>query len=59
MKILRFKELMKILNVSRSTIDRWVKDSNFPKKLNLGANSIGWKEEDILNWINTRNTYKE
>tara|TARA_B110001469_G_C9413788_1_gene211569 strand:+ start:378 stop:611 length:234 start_codon:yes stop_codon:yes gene_type:complete len=40
---------------SRSTIWRWSKDSSnkFPAPVKIGANSIGWAEEDIIAWRNS------
>ncbi len=51
-KIIRFKELQKkIGGVSRSTLDRWEKIGHFPKRINLGINSVGWKLEEVEDWI--------
>ena len=52
--IYRFSDLKNLLNVSRSTIDRWEKDNRFPKRIVLGKNSIGWHSKDIMAWVRSR-----
>jgi prophage regulatory protein len=54
MNIIRYNQLKKILNISRSTLDRWEKSGNFPKRRILGENSIGWIESEINEWLNNR-----
>jgi prophage regulatory protein len=54
MKILRFKELSKILNISRSSLARWEEDGVFPKRIPLGKNSVGWDEQEVLEWIENK-----
>lgn len=47
-KVIRFSELSKKLGgVSRSTVDRWEKAGSFPKRIRLGLNSMGWRENDV------------
>jgi len=53
-KIIRFPELKETLGVSRNTIDRWERDSNFPKRIRLGKNSIGWDAHLIDIWLKQR-----
>jgi len=55
-QILRSKDLIKILKLSRSTIWRRVKIGNFPKPFVLGGNNssnsaVGWLAADIYSWI--------
>lgn len=40
--------------VSQPTIDRWRKAGKFPKALQLGAQSIGWRRRDLDEWLNDR-----
>lgn len=50
-KIIRFKDLKKIIGVSISTIYRWEQAGNFPKRLQLGKNSVGWRLDEVEEWI--------
>lgn len=54
MKIIRPNELTKLLGISKSTIWRFEKAGDFPKKINIGIKSVGYLEEDINKWINER-----
>ncbi len=50
-KILRFKSVMEKTGLSRNTIYIKLREGTFPKPFSLGANSIGWLEADINEWI--------
>lgn len=53
--IIRFKDLeKKIGKTSRSSVDRWEKAEKFPQRISLGANSMGWYEDEIDEWIKNR-----
>lgn len=53
-RIIRFNELQeKLGGISRSTIDKWEKFNNFPRRVNLGPNTIGWRLNEVNNWIKT------
>ncbi len=54
MRIYRLKELTTLLGVSRASIYSWMNQGKFPQSIPLGANSVGWKENDIQNWIDSR-----
>ncbi|HAT1797957.1 TPA: AlpA family phage regulatory protein [Legionella pneumophila] len=41
-------------NISRSTIDRWIKAGSFPNKVRLGKNSVGWHLAEIEQWFQGR-----
>ena len=57
-RIIRVKEFLTILGVSKSTFYSWQdKNSvyykpNFPKKVSLGANSVGYFESDVNLYLN-------
>jgi len=36
---------------SRSTIWRWEKTGIFPRRRQLGPNSVAWLESDIQSWM--------
>lgn len=51
-QLIRFPELKKkLVNITRSTIDRWEKVGKFPKRINLGENSVAWYVSEIDDWI--------
>lgn len=60
LRILRMRQLRECLGLSASTIyDRLNTmspryDCNFPKPIKLGASAVGWIEEDVCRWIDSR-----
>ena len=53
-RILRLPEVVTRVGLKRASIYRYIKDGNFPKSLNLGARSVGWKESQIAAWLEER-----
>jgi predicted DNA-binding transcriptional regulator AlpA len=51
---LRFSELRRIFfggKISRSTIDRWERHRDFPKRIKIGDNSVAWETRLIKEWM--------
>ena len=53
-EVLRPREAARYLGISRSTLDRWRKSGEFPKALQLGAQSIGWRKSTLDEWLDSR-----
>ncbi|EPN9821804.1 TPA: AlpA family phage regulatory protein [Klebsiella pneumoniae] len=59
-RILRLKDVMKKMGISRSTIYDWLNprspryDETFPKQRRLGRQSVGWLESDLNEWLMQR-----
>lgn len=55
-RILRAKEVIKITGLSRTrtTIWRLETSGEFPSRVSLGGNRIGWRLSEINRWIGTR-----
>ena len=53
-KILRLKDVISCIGLSRSSIYSKVQDGSFPPPIKLGARAIGWPEDVITDWINQR-----
>ena len=53
-RIIRIKELLDVVGLSRSTIYRSMKKKLFPKPVKLTEGSIGWKESQINKWMKGR-----
>lgn len=54
MKILRRCAVVSKTGYSAPTIDRLEKAGQFPKRVQLGPNSVGWLEHEIDAWIESR-----
>ena len=51
-KLLRVKEVLSRIGISRATLYRWLgQDQSFPRPISLGVNSICFIEEEVNNWI--------
>lgn len=54
MRILRTDEVAERLGVSRTTLWRWEREGDFPDRIKLGPNSVGWRESDLEDWLEQR-----
>ena len=56
-RILRRKEVLRLLGVSSTTLWRWTRrDDSFPRPIRLGPNSVGFRESDLQRWLDERAT---
>jgi predicted DNA-binding transcriptional regulator AlpA len=54
-RILKFRDLKDRQIVgSRMTLHRWLKSGAFPAPIELGPNSRGWLESEVLAWLESR-----
>jgi len=54
MNICSTRDVVHITNLSRTTIWRLERAGEFPRRLQLATNRVGWREEDIQDWIESR-----
>ena len=52
-QILRRRQLEEKLGLSRSSIYQMVSEGLFPKPIKLGRRAVGWRLEDVENWLTT------
>lgn len=53
-RIMKLKEVIERVGLSATTIWRQERKGNFPRRIRLGANSIGWDEGEIDAWLASR-----
>lgn len=53
-KILRVPEVQGRTGMSKTTIDRLEKAGKFPLRIQITERAIGWAEEEIAQWLNSR-----
>ncbi len=54
MKILRLPQVLDRVGKSKASVYRDEAAGRFPKRIALGANSVGWLESEIDSWIEAR-----
>lgn len=52
--IIRPAELSDLLSVSMSTLYRWIANGELPEKIRLGGRAVGWRYEDIQQWLQSK-----
>ena len=50
-RIVRLPEVMRLTGQGRAAIDRRHRDGTFAKSLRLGSQSTGWRNVEILEWL--------
>ena len=53
-KILRMPDVMKKIGASRSTVYRLMAEENFPRSIKVSKRNIGWRLNDVENWLDHR-----
>lgn len=53
-RIIRSNEVQDMVGLSRQTIWRYEKNGKFPQRVKLGNISVGWKLNEIQDWIQQR-----
>ena len=54
MRILSKKQLKELVLYSPQHVARLEKAGEFPKRVNLGPNRVGWVEAEVVEWLNER-----
>lgn len=54
MRILSKRQLKELVLYSPQHIARLEKAGEFPKRVQLGPNRVGWVEEEVLDWLQQR-----
>ena len=51
LQVLREKERLRLTGYSRVQVWRLEREGKFPKRIQLGANSVGWLKHEVDAWI--------
>lgn len=54
MKVLRAEDVVDRTGLSRTSIWRMEKRGDFPARIQLSPNRVGWLESDVDEWIESR-----
>ena len=61
-RMVRQPEVLEVTGVSAATIWRWVNSGDFPAPVKLGGpggRSIGWRESEMMTWLESRQRFDE
>ena len=50
-RCLGMREVLALLSVSRSTLNRWIREGAFPRPVKLGKRAVRWRRADIEHWL--------
>lgn len=53
-KIMRRPAVLAACGISSTTMYRLLKAGDFPAPHRLGLRAVGWKESDVMAWVNGR-----
>ena len=51
LKVIRTKDLLEQLNISRISLWRWSKEGKFPQPLKVNGRAFGYRVQDVENWL--------
>jgi prophage regulatory protein len=54
MKFLRLRDVVKLTGLSRVTLWRLEKKGEFPARIHLAENRVGWIEDELIQWMKSR-----
>lgn len=54
LKIIRVKELCRLISVSPTTLWRMEKRGELPPRIKISTRAVGWRESDIEEWLESR-----
>ncbi len=53
-RLLRLSEVLARCGLSRSSLDRMMRDGSFPEPLKVGVRAVRWRESEIEAWLGSR-----
>ncbi len=53
-KIYRLPEVMAVTGLCRTAVYNALADKTFPEPVRLGLRAIGWREADLMAWVQSR-----
>ncbi len=53
-RVIRANEVHNITGLSRTTLWRMENKGEFPRRVSLGGNAVGWKLSEVQKWISDR-----
>ncbi|NOF32937.1 AlpA family phage regulatory protein [Vibrio cholerae] len=55
-RLIRFREVLTMTGLSRSSLYRFIEENQFPPQVQLGGRAVAWLEGEVQEWIAQRIT---
>ncbi|EGQ9391538.1 AlpA family transcriptional regulator [Vibrio cholerae] len=55
-RLIRFREVLTMTGLSRSSLYRFIEENQFPPQVQLGDRAVAWVEGEVQEWIAQRIT---
>ncbi|PUA70901.1 DNA-binding protein [Vibrio cholerae] len=55
-RLIRFREVLAMKGLSRSSMYRFIEENQFPTQVQLGGRAVAWVESEVQEWIAQRIT---
>lgn len=52
--ILRRPDVLRVTGLSQASLYRLMGENQFPKPIKVTDNTVGWKQSEVVDWINDR-----
>ncbi|EGQ9634503.1 AlpA family transcriptional regulator [Vibrio cholerae] len=53
-RLIRFREVLAMTGLSRSSVYRFIEENQFPTQVQLGGRAVAWVESEVQEWITQR-----
>ncbi|ENH7394710.1 AlpA family transcriptional regulator [Vibrio vulnificus] len=53
-RLIRFREVLAMTGLSRSSVYRSIEENQFPTQVQLGGRAVAWVESEVQEWITQR-----
>ncbi|CAM3268237.1 AlpA family transcriptional regulator [Vibrio ordalii] len=53
-RLIRFREVLTMTGLSRSSLYRFIEENQFPTQVQLGGRAVSWVEGEVQEWIAQR-----
>src|ERR1700733_6340003 len=53
-RMLSEKQILDLLPIARSTLQKWEREGDFPRSVHIGPNRKAWFEDEVIEWQNRR-----
>ncbi|ENM5894245.1 AlpA family transcriptional regulator [Vibrio mimicus] len=53
-RLIRFREVLTMTGLSRSSLYRFIEENQFPPQVQLGGRAVAWVEGEVQDWISQR-----